>query len=64
MKKSYRKSTTIGFVVLCLILPLIAFGIIYDHTYDLAYSTVASLLVASMPPLVRFIYVLNSDKKN
>ncbi len=53
----------LAFRLCCFILPVIALGIIYEFTGDLSYSVVASLVVASIPPLAKFIYELNAEKQ-
>ncbi len=63
MNTESSKSPGLVYRLCCFILPLIALGSIYYYTDDLPFSFVASLVVASMLPLTRFIYELNSDKK-
>ncbi len=62
MKKNTPKPPGLAYSLCCYVLPMIALGVIYYFTYDFIFSLVASLVVASMLPMTRFIYELNSDK--
>ncbi|WP_372974512.1 hypothetical protein [Muriicola sp.] len=62
MKKNTPKPPGLAYRLCCYVLPMIALGVIYYFTYDFIFSLVASLVVASMLPMTRFIYELNSDK--
>lgn len=51
------------FVTFCLLLIVVAFGIIYEETNDFVYSLFASLMVGLMALLVRLIWLLSFNKR-
>lgn len=62
MRENTPKPPGLAYRLCCYVLPLIALGVIYYFTNDLIFSFVASLVVAIMLPMSRFIYELNSDQ--
>lgn len=57
MKINISKTSDRFYAIICLIIVVVSFEIIYKVTNDFAYSLFASLMVGLMVPLVRLIYV-------
>ncbi|GGD50624.1 hypothetical protein [Muriicola marianensis] len=62
MRENTPKPPGLAYRLCCFVLPLISLAAIFYFTNDLIFSFVASLVVAIMLPMTRFIYELNSDK--